>query len=92
MAMGSDGYLFMAGSPLTHSTGGPQNLDLFKHAHSVVVTDPENFWWVDTHAFDNLGNLWATSNKLNTLFFFENTPAASCEASSSFEARMTCAN
>jgi sugar lactone lactonase YvrE len=76
MAMGSDGDLFFGG--ITTDTlyrWTPASGSVQTHALGVV-TDPENLWWVDTHAFDNLGNLWVTSNKLNTWFFGGTVPPA----------------
>jgi len=66
MAIGSDGDLFFGGittDTLYRWTLGSGSVQTETRE---VVTDHENLWWVDTHAFDNLGNLWLTSNKLNT--------------------------
>eukprot|EP00450_Noctiluca_scintillans_P011742 CAMPEP_0194489036 /NCGR_PEP_ID=MMETSP0253-20130528/8734_1 /TAXON_ID=2966 /ORGANISM="Noctiluca scintillans" /LENGTH=423 /DNA_ID=CAMNT_0039329463 /DNA_START=45 /DNA_END=1316 /DNA_ORIENTATION=+ len=76
MSMGSDGDLFFGGITTdtlyrwTPGSGSVQTRSL------GLVTDPVNLWWVDTHAFDNLGNLWLTSNKLNTWFFGATVPPA----------------
>jgi sugar lactone lactonase YvrE len=66
MAIGSDGDLFFGGittDTLYRWTLGSGSVQTETRE---VVTDHENLWWVDTHAFDNRGNLWLTSNKLNT--------------------------
>jgi len=36
-----------------------------------IFHDPKRLWWIDTFAWDNVGNLWMTTNKLNLWFFGE---------------------
>ncbi|CAK9037114.1 unnamed protein product [Durusdinium trenchii] len=74
MTFGADGFLYFGGltmdSLLRWKPGTPLN------ETQQLAVDHEKLWWIDTFAWDNRGNLWLTSNRLNSWFFRDVVPPA----------------
>lgn len=74
MTFGSDGFLYFGGLTLDSLFRWKPGTALAKCERLAV--DHEKLWWIDTFAWDNRGNLWMTSNQLNTWFFRDVVPPA----------------
>lgn len=71
MAFGSDGSLFFGGLN-TDSIYQLRNPALANNKHTetpTIIAKEETLWWPDTFAFDNVGGLWVTSNRLESFLF-----------------------
>lgn len=67
MTFGGDGDLFFSGLQTDAYYRWTPGTPLSES--KVVAQDSKLLWFPDTFGWDNMGNIWATTNRLNTWFF-----------------------